>query len=81
VNSLSTYDGWTVEEIVARNSHELTAMHVIQAREYIVHQRNEHAEDMRRAHAQIAEAHRIGLAVMRARRDGRKTVRIDEVAP
>ena len=79
MSSLSQYDGWTVEEIVARNSHELTAVHILGARKHIVEQRLEHVESMRQLQAAIDDAHRIGLAVMRAKRAGRKTVRIDEV--
>lgn len=79
MSTLSQYDGWTVEEIVAKNSHELTAMHVLTARAYIVEQRAEHAENLRELQAALDDAHRIGLAVMRAKRAGRKTVRIDEV--
>ena len=76
MSSLSQYDGWTVEEIVARNSHELTAVHVLGARAYILEQRRENAEHLRQLQATLDDAHRIGLAVMRANRVGRKTVRI-----
>lgn len=79
MSSLSQYDGWTVEEIVARNSHELTAVHVLGARAYILDTRTENAEAMQRTLATLDDAHRIGLAVLRAQRAGRRMVRIDEV--
>jgi histone H3/H4 len=81
VSTLSQYDGWTVEEIVAKNSHELTAVHVLGARAYILEARREQAEEVRRLVTQIEDVHRIGLAVMAAKRAGRKTVRIKDVTP
>lgn len=77
--SLHQYDGWTVEEIVAKNSHELTAMHILQARTHIVEERERHTRELADLRTVIDDAHRIGLAVLRAKRAGRKTVRIDEV--
>jgi hypothetical protein len=76
MSSLSQYDGWTVEEIAARNSHELTAVHVLNARAYILSERARHDAELAELRTVIDDAHRIGLAVMRAKRAGRKTVRI-----
>ena len=79
MSSLSQYDGWTVEEIVARNSHELTAVHVLSARQHIVEQRRENAEAMRSTLATMNDAHRIGLAVLKANRAGRKMLRVADL--
>jgi hypothetical protein len=79
MSSLSQYDGWTVEEIAARNSHELTALHVLNARAYIVEERARHDAELAELRTVIDDAHRIGLAVMRAKRAGRKTVRIADL--
>lgn len=77
--SLSHYDGWTVESIVARNSHELTAMHVLQAREFIVEQRARHEVEIAAYKALITETNRIGNRVLVAKSSGRKTVRIADL--
>lgn len=79
MSSLSQYDGWTVEEIAAKNSHELTALHVLGARAYILDERRRHDAELAELRTVIDDAHRIGFAVMAAKRKGRKTVRIDEV--
>lgn len=78
--TLAQYDGWTIEQIVRVNSHELTAMHLLSAREDLVEQRRQAAADISALKAHLDDAHRIGLAVLRAKRAGRKTIRIDDVA-
>lgn len=69
----------TAAEMVARNSHELTAHLLVTARA-------EHAETIRQYHAHldavranITRAERIGLAVLRAHDAGRKTLRIADL--
>src|SRR5690348_12887698 len=79
VSSLDQYEGWSIEEIVARNSHELTAMHVLGARKYIVEQRSAHADEMRRLRDALTNAQRIGLEVLRAERSGRKAIRVSDL--
>ena len=81
VSSLSQYDGWTAEGIQrVHGCDALTAMHVVQARAEFVEMHLRHAEEIAVLRSQMDLAHRTGLAVMRAKRAGRKTVRIDEVA-
>ena len=78
--SLSQYDDWTVDEIVTRNPHSLTAMHILSARQYILAQRQQAADDIAALKEHLDDAHRIGLAVLRAKRAGRKSIRIADVA-
>ena len=77
--SLSQYDGWTVEEIVARNSHELTALHLLNARAYIVEQREASGFEVRRLLGLLDETRRIGMRVLMAQKAGRKTLRIADL--
>ena len=80
MNNLSQYDGWTADDLVQRHGCDaLTAMHVIQAREYIVSERARHEQELRDMRRYIDDAARIGHRVLEAKRKGRKTVRVDEV--
>ena len=69
-------DPWTAEELVARNSHELTA-------HLLVTERRERAEDrllyearIRALQVALSDAQRVGLRVMEAHRSGRRVVRV-----
>ena len=79
MNNLSQYDGQSLEDVVRANSHELTALHLLQARQHIVEQFQWHREQMDFMKRTLDEATDIGLRILDAKRKGRKTVRIDEV--
>ena len=79
MSGLSQYDGWTIQDVVAKNSHELTAMQLLGARQYILEQRRDHANELAAAKSTLSEAQRVGLAVLRAQARGRKTVRLADL--
>ena len=80
MNNLSQYDGWTAEDLVRKHGCDaLTAMHVIQAREFILEERERHEKELCDMRQYIDNAARIGHRVLEAARKGRKTVRIEEV--
>lgn len=70
---------YTAAEIVASNSHELTAHQLIGAREELAAALDAHRQEMSATLAKIGKAQRIGLAVMRANRAGRKTLKVAEL--
>jgi len=70
---------YTAEYMVAHNSHELTAHQLVTARREMVELSRGHDAAIASVRAQLTDAERIGLAVMRAHRAGRKTVRIAEL--
>ena len=77
--TLNQYDGWTVEQITRVNSHELTAAHVLGAREHILELRRRHQEELEALRATLERSHQIGLRVLRAERAGRKTVKLSDL--
>ena len=72
-------DEWTVEDLVARNSHELTAHLLLSERRAMREAREQWARERQALLGRIDEAGRIGLRVLTAQAAGRKTVRIYEV--
>lgn len=70
---------WTVEEIVAHNSHELTAHLLLSERERTASLLDAHRQEMSATLAKMGKAQRIGIEVFRAQRAGRKTVRVADL--
>ena len=72
-------DEYSIEELVQRNSHDLTALLLLNERRDRRHEQERHAAELAYINATLDFAQRIGVQVLRAERQGRKTVRIDDV--
>lgn len=70
---------YTAAELVANNSHELTAYQLIGAWEENAALLDAHRQEMSATLARIDRAGRIGLAVLRAARMGRKTLKVADL--
>ena len=68
-----------INDLVRRNSHELTACQLITAQDEATDRAQRHADEIARIKAHMSDAERIGLRVLRAEASGRKTVRIEEL--
>lgn len=69
----------TAADHVARNSHELTAHLLVTAQAELIAEHRRHALEVQKLRDTLDAAQRVGLAVMRARRTGRKMVRVDDL--
>jgi len=67
----------SIEEIVAHNSHELTAHLLITERSERAAERERHYAEQARLRATMEQAHIIGLRVLVMREVGRKSARLD----
>ena len=76
---LHEYDDLTVEDIVARNSHELTAHLLLTARDHVRDLEARHRDELAALRDQLSYARRVGFRVLAAEAKGRKTVRVADM--
>ena len=72
-------DDLTAEEIVRLNSHELTALQLVTERRGRREDAERSAQAYRDTLATLDRAQEIGLRVLAAQRQGRKTVRVADL--
>ncbi|HEX9154129.1 MAG TPA: hypothetical protein VF819_01120 [Nitrospira sp.] len=70
---------YTTEDLARRNGAGLLAMQLQTLQREHNESVHRHDERIRNIRAELTRAERIGLAVLRAEADGRKTVRIDKL--
>lgn len=76
---LHEYDDLTVEDIVARNSHELTAHLLLTARDHVYDLEARHRRELDALRSRLEQTHRVGFRVLAAEAKGRKTVRVADM--